>query len=149
MTTIQQVAEARHLLQEVPGGVRITTFVPLKFKRHGAKRVIVHVAPAADAVGEDPPPRADPHVVKAIAQGLYWQNLLTTHKAADAAEIARVEGTDRARVTKVTKLALLAPDVIAAIVEGRLSVTLHRLMRQDVPLDWDAQRAELGAQAPS
>ena len=149
MTTVQQVAEARHLLQEDPGGVRITTFVPLKFKRHGAKRVIVHVAPTVDAVGEDPPPRADPHVVKAIAQGLYWQNLLSTHKAADAAEIARVEGTDRARVTKVTKLALLAPDVIAAIVEGRLPVTLHRLMRQGVPLDWDSQRAELGAQSPS
>ena len=149
MTTIQQVAEARHLLEEDPGGVRITTFVPLKFKRHGARRVIVHVAPNVDAVGEDPPPRADPHVVKAIAQGLYWQNLLTNNKAADAAEIARVEGTDRARVTKVTKLALLAPDVITAIVEGRLPVTLHRLMRQDVPSDWNAQRAELGAQSPS
>lgn len=117
--------------------------MPLNFKRHGAKRVVVHVAPAADAMGVDPPPRADPHVVKAIAQGMYWQKLLTTHKAADAAEIARVEGTDRARVTKVTKLALLAPDVIAAIVEGRLPVTLHRLMRQDVPLDWHAQRAAL------
>ena len=149
MTKIQQVAEARHLLQEDPGGARITTFVPLKFKRHGAKRVIVHVSPTVGAVGEDPPPRADPHVVKAIAQGLYWQNLLTTHKAADAAEIARVESTDRARVTKVTKLALLAPDVIAAIVEGRLPVTLHRLMRQGVPLDWYSQRAELGAQSPS
>jgi len=144
MTQVRQVAEARHLLQEDPGGVRITTFVPLKFKRHGAKRVIVQAAPAADAVGVDPPPRADPHLVKAIAQGLYWQNLLSTHNAADAAEIARVEGTDRARVTKVTKLALLAPDVIVAIVEGRLPVTLHRLMRQDVPYDWAAQRAALG-----
>lgn len=144
MTTIQQVAEARHLLQEDPGGVRITTFVPLKFKRHGARKIIVHVASTTAAVGEDPPPRADPQVVKAIAQGLYWQSLLSSHKAADAAEIARVEGTDRARVTKVTKLALLAPDVITAIVEGRLPVTLHRLMRQDVPLDWGAQRAALG-----
>jgi len=149
MTQVRQVAEARHVLEENPGGVRITTFVPLKFKRQGARKVIVHVAPAADAMGVDPPPRADPHVVKAIAQGLYWQSLLSSHKAADAAEIARVEGTDRARVTKVTKLALLAPDVIAAIVEGRLPVTLHRLMRQGVPLDWDSQRAELGAQSPS
>ena len=149
MTQVRQVAEARHVLEENPGGVRITTFVPLKFKRQGARKVIVHVAPAADAMGVDPPPRADPHVVKAIAQGLYWQSLLSSHKAADAAEIARVEGTDRARVTKVTKLALLAPDVITAIVEGRLPVTLHRLMRQGVPLDWDSQRAELGAQSPS
>lgn len=68
---------------------------------------------------------------------------------ADAAEIARIEGTDRARVTKVTKLALLAPDVSAAIVEGRLPVSLHRLMRQDVPHHWHARRAELGAQSPS
>ena len=144
MTQVRQVAEARHVLEENPGGVRITTFVPLKFKRQGARKVIVHVAPAADAMGVDPPPRADPHVVKAIAQGLYWQSLLSSHKAADAAEIARVEGTDRARVTKVTKLALLAPDVITAIVEGRLPVTLHRLMRQDVPLDWEAQRVAFG-----
>jgi hypothetical protein len=57
-----------------------------------------------------------------------------------------VEGTDRAPVAKVTRLALLAPDVITAIVEGRLPVTLHRLMRQDVPLDWDAQRAALESQ---
>lgn len=143
MTRVRQVADAKHLLDDQPGGVIITTFVPLKFKRHGVKKFIVHVAPSVEGVGEDPPQRADPHVVKAIAQGIFWQKLLSTHKAADATEIARIEGTDRARVTKVTKLALLAPDVIAAIVEGRLPVTLHRLMRQDVPLDWHAQRAAL------
>lgn len=109
MTTIQQAADVRHVIEIDPEGVWITTFAPLRFKRHGAKRVIVHVAPTVDAVGEDPPPLADPHVVKAIAQGLYWQNLLTTHNATDAAEIARVEGTDRDRVTKVTKLVLLGP----------------------------------------
>jgi hypothetical protein len=126
--------------------VRITTFVPLKFKRQEARKVIVHVAATSKAEGEDPTARADPQVVKAIAQGIYWQKLLSTHKASDAAEIARVEGTDRAPVAKVTRLALLAPDVITAIVEGRLPVTLHRLMRQDVPLDWDAQRAALESQ---
>jgi len=123
----------------------LTTFVPARFKRHGVKKVVVHAEPTAPQA--DPPTmegaRADPHVVKTLAQGFYWQRLLSEHRVRGAAEIAAVEGVDRARVTKVTRLALLAPELVQAIVEGRLPVTLQQLMRQELPDDWSEQRKML------
>ncbi|MCW7540666.1 hypothetical protein OOT46_22870 [Aquabacterium sp. A7-Y] len=123
----------------------MTTFVPLRFKRHGVRKVVMHAEPVeAPSASKAEASRVDPLVVKAIAQGLYWQKLLHEHKVKDAAEIARVEGTDRARVTKITKLALLAPDVIAALVDGRLPMRLQRLLREEIPYDWRQQRQMFG-----
>lgn len=69
------------------GGVKITTFVPLLFKKRGMKKVVVGpvvVRAAAVAI----PPSPDPTLLKALARGYYWQYLLDTGAAGDAAEIA-------------------------------------------------------------
>ncbi len=127
----------------------LSTFVPVRFKRHGVKKVVIHAAPTeADASPpKAAPPRADPHVVKAIALGMYWQKLLHEQKVTSAEEIARAEGVDKARVNKLMRLAQLAPDVVSAIVEGRLPVSLLRLTRGELPFDWQEQRRVLIAGA--
>lgn len=47
---------------------------------------------------------------------------------------------------RIARLAFLAPDIQAAIVEGRhpAGLTLQGLMRAPLPISWAAQRAALG-----
>jgi hypothetical protein len=47
---------------------------------------------------------------------------------------------------KLCLLGFLAPDIQRAILEGRQPrmLTLERLIREDLPLSWDAQRRHLG-----
>ena len=47
--------------------------------------------------------------------------------------------------TRILRLAYLAPDIIEAILAGRQpgELTLARLLKIDLPLDWHAQREAL------
>jgi hypothetical protein len=49
-------------------------------------------------------------------------------------------------VTRLLKIAYLAPDIIEAILAGRQphELTLAQLFRTDIPLDWQRQREALG-----
>ncbi|HSD34359.1 MAG TPA: recombinase family protein, partial [Alphaproteobacteria bacterium] len=61
--------------------------------------------------------------------------------------IAKTEGVDRSHVSRVLRLAFLAPDIVEAIVDGRHPVELtakRLLLRENLPLDWREQRRRLG-----
>ncbi|WP_205617009.1 hypothetical protein [Pelomicrobium methylotrophicum] len=62
---------------------------------------------------------------------------------ADTAEIAAREGVHKSIVHEHLRLALLAPELIEAILTGQQpkTLTLERLMRCKLPLAWTAQRA--------
>jgi hypothetical protein len=63
------------------------------------------------------------------------------------AEIARDEGVVPSYVTRMLRLAYLAPDIVAAIVDGRQppELTARRLMDDTrLPLEWTEQRKALG-----
>lgn len=136
--------ERRHPLDG--GGVKITTFVPLQFKKRGIKKVVV----APDGVGEPVvvnsspviPHGQDQALIKALGRGHFWQNLLDTGAVTDTAEIAKREGIHRATVSEVLRLTLLAPDIVQAAFEGKLprTMSLESLLRTTFPLDWDKQR---------
>ena len=58
-------------------------------------------------------------------------------------EIAAEEGISSSYVTRLLRLAFLAPDIVTAILNGRHSpqLTANRLMDDTrLPLDWTAQR---------
>ena len=58
-------------------------------------------------------------------------------------EIAAEEGMSSSYVTRLLRLAFLAPDIVTAIVNGRHppQLTANRLMDDTrLPLDWTAQR---------
>lgn len=146
--------ERRHPLED--GGVKITTFVPLQFKKRGIKKVVVGPA------GVDAPvvvnssavitPSHDLPLLKALGRGCYWQHLLDTGAVTDAAAIAKREGIHRATVNDLLRLALLAPDIAQAALEGTLprTVSLEGLLRGTFPLDWGLQReviARMGRRA--
>lgn len=147
-----QPFDRRHPLET--GEVRVTTFVPLTFKKRGIQKVVV------GPVGVDEPvkigdrdfatsPNLDRPLLAALGRGFYWQYLLDRGTVADTAEIAAREGLHRVTVNDALRFALLAPDILAAALDGRLPRTfsLETLQRQSIPLDWALQRsliAELG-----
>lgn len=74
-----QPFDRRHPLET--GEVRITTFVPLQFKRRGIKKVVVGPigVDAPVKVGDPNPaisPNLDPTLLRALGRGLFWQHLL-------------------------------------------------------------------------
>jgi hypothetical protein len=62
--------------------------------------------------------------------------------------LARAEGVHHADVGKLLRLTLLAPDVVEAVLDGRLpkGVRLEELVRP-LPADWAEQRRALRAGA--
>lgn len=136
--------ERRHPLEG--GGVRITTFVPLHFKKRGIKKVIVAPEGVSQPIAvTDTPvltPEQDRPLLKALGRGIYWQQLIDNGTVASGTEIAERECIHRSTVNDLLRLALLAPDIVQAAYEGRLprAVSLEAILRAKVPLDWNEQR---------
>jgi hypothetical protein len=135
----------RHPLED--GGVKITTFVPLQFKKRGIKKVVVGPAgvEAPVMINATVPaisPVLDSPLLKTLGRGYYWQHLLDIGAAIDAAEIAKREGLHRVTVSDALRFALLAPSIVQAALEGTLprTMSLEILQRRTIPLDWEVQR---------
>lgn len=135
----------RHPLED--GGVRITTFVPLQFKKRGIKKVVVGPVGVDDPVVVNAPtpaisPVLDSPLLKTLGRGYYWQHLLDTGAARDAAEIAEREGLHRVTVSDALRFALLAPSIVQEALNGTLprTMSLEMLQRRTIPLAWDGQR---------
>lgn len=141
MTRLQKTGSAAHRSDSTTEGVRITTFIPMKFVRHKSGKIIVQ--PSDHASNLRSGARAsDPTLIKALARALYWQSLLDTGRVASVAELAAAEGTDKVRTQKTLKLARLAPDIAQAIARGEApaGLSLEFFIRRELPHDWDAQR---------
>jgi hypothetical protein len=70
--------------------------------------------------------------------------LLESGRFAPTNELAAAEKLDRSNLGRLLQLALLAPDIVEAIVEGRQAqgVALPRLM-EPLPTAWELQRTRL------
>jgi hypothetical protein len=139
-----QPHERQHPLDA--GGVKITTFIPLQFKKRGYKKVVVGPVGVDDPVVINAPepaisPSLDPTLLKALGRGCYWQHLLETGAAEDAAEIAEKEGLHRVTVSDALRFALLSPGIVQTALDGILprTMSLETLQRHTIPLDWEEQ----------
>ena len=116
--------------------------VPASLKRcGGVSRLIIA---DREMASEHKP---DPALIKVIVRAHDWFVKLTTGNAQSAAEIARDEGLNRSYVARVVRLALLAPDITEAILNGRQPPDLnakHLVRCSDLPYVWDDQRRILG-----
>ena len=118
-----------------------TISVPVRLQRRGIeKRLVI-------ASGDDQPPPA-PSVAaiqNALAKALQWNLLLVGGKVNSMKALAMREKITPRYVTRLLKLAWLAPDIIRAIQAGKLpaELTLDRL-KKGFPLNWPDQRQVLG-----
>lgn len=90
---------------------------------------------------------SDPNSIRQIAQAHCWFEELKTGRARPNQDIIKQYGVDHADVGRVLPLALLAPDIIQDIFEGRQppELTATRLKRMtELPFSWDEQRQGRG-----
>ncbi|WP_395661372.1 hypothetical protein [Aestuariivirga sp.] len=82
----------------------------------------------------------DNALLKALARGFRWRKLLETGDFSTIQEIAEAENINPSYVSRVLRMTLLAPEIVAAILAGRQpeGLTMARAMRP-FPLEWRHQ----------
>ena len=93
-----------------------------------------------------PVPRDEP-LVKAIARAYSWFEDIRMRRVSDLSALAVREKLTRSYVQAHLPLAILAPSIIGAILEGRqpADLSLKQLMyRTDLAVSWTTQRQQLG-----
>jgi hypothetical protein len=80
-------------------------------------------------------------LVKALVRAWRWQRLLDDGVYASISEIGEAERINKSYVSRILRLALLAPDIVDAILEGRShhALMLDRL-EGPLPVSWEVQR---------
>jgi site-specific DNA recombinase len=134
------IAGAEKSRPQLPDQVTIARWFPMQLKRRGVElRLIVGDHNRSAAI-------VDLSLLKAVARAHRWFDEISTGKARSLAAIATREGISVRYVGRLIRLAFLAPDIVASIVEGRQPTTLtaEALTRRiELPLSWSAQRAAL------
>ena len=122
----------------------LTVRVPLAIWRRGGRKIVV--TPEGELAWMPMPPRArvDSTLVKALARAHRWKRLLENGTYASISELAKAEKIDRGYLGRILQLALLAPDIVEAILDGRQppELGLPRLMKP-FPVTWSEQRDAL------
>lgn len=85
--------------------------------------------------------QSDGTLFKALAPAWRWQRMLDDGVYASVSEIGDAENISKSYVSRILRLALLAPDIVERIVEGRAdpALMLERLERP-LPVSWAEQR---------
>ena len=114
--------------------------IPMKLRRRsGRKQIIV-----PDGLGDEQP-SAPPQdaIVDALARAHHWQELIDEGRYTSITELAVALKLDRSYVGRILRLALLAPDIIEAILRGiePSGLSLARLTKE-LPMLWVEQRKE-------
>jgi site-specific DNA recombinase len=105
------------------------------------KRVGIEMKLVVDDASE--PANIDPVLVRLLLRAHTIRARLLQEPSLPLKEIAAEEGISSSYVTRLLRLAFLAPDIVTAILNGRHSpqLTANRLMDDTrLPLDWTAQR---------
>jgi hypothetical protein len=119
-------------------GETITVHIPLTFKKHGGRKVVV----TPDGAEWAPRPRVDNAMVKALARAFRWRKMLDEGVHATIDDLAKSKRVNATYVSRVLRLTLLAPEIVEAILDGRqpAELQLDDLLR-GFPVEWDAQRS--------
>ena len=152
MRGMEQTGRTQSTTDRLDEGIKLTTFIPVRFVRHKARKVVVEpTTPRRMASPLNPgrPTSVDQNLMAALAKAFFWQELLDTGRVKNMTELAKAEKIGLARMQKMLKLARLAPDIVEEIVQGRQPVGLSLLFFVENPLpdDWDAQREAIGGLA--
>jgi DNA invertase Pin-like site-specific DNA recombinase len=119
----------------------MTFEIPVAFKRRGVEtRLII-------AGGSGASRSPDPRLLTLLAQAHQWFAELHSGSGGSVRTLAMRHNADPGDVSRILPLALLAPDIVEAILDGRqpTELTAARLKRvRELPLSWAKQRRKLG-----
>jgi|SRR5262245_49809193 len=119
-------------------GATLTVNIPLRIRRRGGRKVML--APDGTSAWAPARARVDSAMVKAIARAYRWRNMLEHGEYASVTELAAAGKINQSYVCRVLRLALLAPALVEAILDGRHSSRMQlRTLLNPFPADWTAQ----------
>lgn len=129
------------------GGVRMETFIPWTLVKRGVRREVITPLDVPQAFEEEKKKaieerKADQEspLVRAIGLALYWQQLLDEGRFKSMTDIARAENIDPARMSRISQLAYLAPNIIERLLSAeQQSLTLESLIQKGIPREWSSQ----------
>jgi hypothetical protein len=131
----------------LPPNYTLTRQIPLRVRRRGIEMRLVIGGGSGSA------PRIDSTILKATARARRWFHDLVSGRAASMVEIGKREGVGKRYVSRLIRLAFLAPAIIERIAEGRqppeLTAQFLSTGRGDLPLSWSAQEQLLGFADPA
>ena len=85
----------------------------------------------------------DNTLIKAVARAFRWKAMLDSGGYASLGELASAEKINRSYLSRILSLALLAPDIVETILDGRQPPGLWQdKLRGELPHSW-AERQRL------
>jgi hypothetical protein len=123
-------------------GDTLVVRIPMRFQRSGGRKRIV--APDGSEIAPSSKPQPDGTLVKALARAWRWQRMLDEGFYTSVSEIGDAENISKSYVSRILRLALLAPDIVDAILAGTadLALMLEQLERP-LPANWEEHRRRL------
>ncbi|MEO3471970.1 type VI secretion system contractile sheath large subunit [Roseomonas sp. CAU 1739] len=106
--------------------------VPARLRRAGIEMALV-------VDGEQQPSRTDPALIRLVARAQALRDRLVLDDGVSADDFATREGVTQSWVTRLVRIAYLAPDIVAAILEGKqpVELTANRLLQDTrLPIAW-------------
>ena len=127
---------------EIPGepSIPMIRCFPIEMKRRGVEMRLVVPGQASEI-------RNDASLVKTISRAMKWWEMLSTGQVSSGSALTASEGYEASYVHRLLPLAMLAPDIVEAIAEGRQppGLTSTQLIHAaELPLAWTEQRKLLG-----
>lgn len=122
------------MTREAPIPETLTLHVPFCLFKRGGRREMQLPEGAAQSR------RADNTLVKALALGFRWKLMLESGEFSTIAELAGCEGIAPSYMARVSRLMLLSPEIVEAILGGRQrpEVALAELL-EPFPVEWDTR----------
>ncbi len=118
-------------------GGTLVVHIPMRLGRHrGRKRIL---APDGSELTPPTKPQPDGVLVKALARAWRWQSLLDRSIYSSVTEIAEVEKISKSFVSRILRLALLAPDLVEAILGGWADQRMMEKLERPLPVSWVEQ----------
>jgi hypothetical protein len=121
-------------------GETLVVRIPMQFQRRGGRKRIV--APDGAEIAPTTKPQPDGTLVKALTRAWRWQRMLDDGVYATVSEIGDAENISKSYVSRILRLALLAPDIVERILDGRPTAGLAQLLKPSL-VDWERQRQNL------
>jgi hypothetical protein len=125
--------------QDVQGridGHTLVVRILMRFQRRdGRKRIVTPDGSATVATAE---PQPDGTLVNALARAWRWQRMHDDGVYASVGEIADAENISKSYVSRILRLALLAPDIVDEILAERLEQ-----LPRPLPASWEEQRGRI------
>jgi hypothetical protein len=121
----------------------LTIHIPMQFKRRGGRKLIL--APDGVASPVSPKPTVDGTMLKLLIKAHSWRRRIESGRSKSITDLAAQEKVTIAYAGRVMNLTCLAPDIVAAILDGRQPRGLSvNAMLKEVAAGWERQREAWG-----